>query len=404
MNNIVPADEDCLSQDQLSRYVQEDCNLEEMRWIDRHLLNCPMCSDAVEGVMLSDLADFQSVMSRVEAKIEDKVKTSWAPKIDTPSMAVVSPKRFTIGQRGLKWAAAAGLTGIMALGVWEYSTQNRSISKSEAKMAVLAESPAAPTEADMAAAPAAPAAMPQVAAPTGMSKSAPPAAANQPKNAPLPATTLPNVYADAPSKQPETSVPVQPETAQKTDVAIVSPNKNKEESPILDNSTKKPASDAINEVKISETKAEAKAEIARTKDADMAKLPTSPAPSVASAPPSVYEREDGYAGAANQRVQGAASPAKKSKIRKNNNASVLYQNAYNAYNQKSYELAIAGFNQVLAQQPLDKNEIYENTLWYLSDAYLQMGDKVKAKALLERIVAEKLQNQQKAAQKLKHLN
>ena len=78
MNNIVPADEDCLSQDQLSRYVQDECRLEEMRWIDRHLLNCPMCSDAVEGAMSSDMIDFQSVMSRVEAKIDTKVNTNWA--------------------------------------------------------------------------------------------------------------------------------------------------------------------------------------------------------------------------------------------------------------------------------------------------------------------------------------
>jgi hypothetical protein len=50
---------------------------------------------------------------------------------------------------------------------------------------------------------------------------------------------------------------------------------------------------------------------------------------------------------------------------------------------------------------LDKNERYENTLWYLADSYLQTGDKATAKALLERIVAEKLQYQRKASQKLK---
>jgi TolA-binding protein len=391
MNNIVPADEDCLSQDQLSRYVQEDCNLEEMRWIDRHLLNCPMCSDAVEGVMLSDMIDFQLVMSRVEAKIDDKVNTTWTPKMDTPIVSIAPPKRFTIGQRGLKWAAAAGLTGVIALGVWQNSTQNAP--KAESKMAVLAESPAVPTTVDMAA-PAAPAAMPQVAAPVTAPKQA--------KNAPLPATTTQNVYADAPLKKPEERVPVPTEKVQTTDVVIGLPNKNKEESLIADNSTKQSAADEINDAKISETRVEVKAEAARVKDVSTAKTAPSSVATAPSAP--IYESEDGYAGAANQRVQGMAPPAKKSKKRSNNNVSDLYQNAYNAYNQKSYKMAIAGFNQVLAEQPLDKNEIYENTLWYLSDAYLQTGDKVKAKALLERIIAEKLQNQQKAVQKLKSWN
>jgi hypothetical protein len=395
MNNIVPADEDCLSQDQLSRYVQDECRLEEMRWIDRHLLNCPMCSDAVEGAMLSDMTDFQSVMSRVEAKIDTKVQTNWATKVETAPMTVVSPKRFWIGQRPLKWAAAAGLMGVMTMGIWQYSAQN--VSKSVPKMEAVATAPA-PVTSEIAAAPAA-AAMPQT-----------DAASNQSKNVPSSKTVTPNVYAEAPSsvnkpmpKQLPNGSVVSAGKVQNSDIADASPNKNKKEAPIEDNNSKQPDSDPINDAKLSETRAEAKAEAERTKDTNVAKAAAPAAAPIAAAPsaPSVSESNSSYGGAANH-VPSAAAPSKKTKSR--SSAADLYENAYNAYNQKSYTVAIAGFNQVLAQQPLDKNETYEKTLWYLADAYLQTGDKVKAKALLERIVAEKLQYQRKASQKLKDMN
>jgi TolA-binding protein len=393
MNNIVPADEDCLSQDQLSRYVQDECRLEEMRWIDRHLLNCPMCSDAVEGAMLSDATDFQSVMSRVEAKIDTKVQTSWATQVETPPLTLVKPNRFLIGQRPLKWAAAAGLMGVMTLGVWQYSAQN--VSKSVPKMESVATAPAAPVMTEIADAPITTAAIPQTDA-------AVPAA----KTLPAPKAATSDVYVDRssvaskpiPSKtQPSTSV------SPSADLAGASPNKNTKEDLNTNNHSKQPASDPINDVKLSETRAEAKAEMERAQDATAEKLSAPPPAPVAAASstPRVYQENGGYGGAANQ-VQGAAAPAKKTKSR--SNTSDLYDNAYNAYKQKSYTAAIASFNQVLAQQPSDKNEIYENTLWYLADAYLQTGDNVKAKALLERIVAEKLQYQRKASQKLKDLN
>jgi TolA-binding protein len=393
MNNIVPADEDCLSQDQLSRYVQDECRLEEMRWIDRHLLNCPMCSDAVEGAMLSDVTDFQSVMSRVEAKIDTKVQTNWVTQVETPPLTIVKPNRFLIGQRPLKWAAAAGLMGVMTLGVWQYSAQN--VLKSAPKMEAVAATPApvAPVTTEIVAAPAA--VMPQTDA-------AMPAA----KTLPAPKAATSNVYAETPlvankpmSSKTQASTSVSPSA----DLAELSPNKNKKEDSNTDNHSKQPVSDQTNDVKLSETRAEATAEAERTKDATTSKLPAPPPAPVAAAPsaPSVYQENGGYGGAGNQ-VHGAAAPAKKTKSR--SNTTDLYDNAYNAYKQKSYTAAITGFNQVLAQQPSDKNEIYENTLWYLADAYLQAGDKVKAKALLERIVAEKLQNQRKASQKLKELN
>jgi TolA-binding protein len=187
---------------------------------------------------------------------------------------------------------------------------------------------------------------------------------------------------------------------QNGEIADALPNKNKKEVSIADNYSKQPASDPTNDVKLSETRAEAE----RTKDAATVARKPAPAPAapiaVTASAPSVYENGS-YGGAANQAAQKTA-PAKKTKS--SHLTPALYENAYNAYHQKSYTAAIAGFNQVLAQQPLDKNEIYENTLWYLADTYLQTGDKVKAKALLERIVTEKLQNQRKASQKLKDLN
>jgi TolA-binding protein len=399
MNNIVPTDEDCLSQDQLSRYIQEDCRLEEMRWIDRHLLNCPMCSDAVEGAMLSDMVDYQSVMSRLDDKIETRVNTNWATPIETPRLTVVPSKRFSIGQYGLKWAAAAGLTGVMAIGVWQYSTQN--VLNSAPKMAAVKEAPMP----EMAAAPAAPTVseMPQLSVPTAVMPQPKSAAPSRSQKESSPAAPTPNVSASA-SPLSTTSLPGSPnpnssvstDNVQKEDIAAVSPNKNKDLSPIADNAMVKPTSDEIASEKSKEAMGTRTAKLESTQSSSKANLPPPASAEVADLDAQKgYDNNSNYGGAANQ----ASLPAKKMKGR--SSTTTLYDNAYNAYQQKSYTVAIAGFNQVLAQKPLDKNERYENTLWYLADSYLQTGDKATAKALLERIVAEKLQYQRKATLKLK---
>ncbi|MEO0043458.1 MAG: hypothetical protein RL329_2906 [Bacteroidota bacterium] len=402
MNNIVPADEDCLSQDQLSRYVQDDCNLEEMRWIDRHLLRCPLCTDAMEGVMSSDMVDFESVMSRVEMKIDAKIQSNWTIQVDTPTIAPTPNPRWTIGTRGVRWAAAAGLTGIMTLGIWQYNTQNSyKLQETPPSVAMEAmEAMPAAVEDMAAAAPVAPAAPSSV-----IGKNAPSGAALPPKKAPDGAIASKTV-APNPTQNNE-SAPPSDLNQSKTDglgtsiggeLADGYPKKNKVESPIADFSMEKPR---YGNIKIEKTQDGKSAEARTTKDIVITK-PTAPAPA-AIPPPAVYEPNGGYAGAANQQAQSTGYPTKKAKVTPNasmNTTQALYQNAYNSYQQKSYTEAIAGFNLVLGQQPLGESSIYENTLWYLSDAYLQTGDKVKAKALLERIVAEKLQFQRKATQKL----
>jgi hypothetical protein len=401
MNNIVPADEDCLSQDQLSRYVQDDCNLEEMRWIDRHLSRCPLCTDAMEGVMSSDMVDFESVMSRVEMKIDAKIQSNWAIQVDTPPIAPTPNPRWTIGTRGLRWAAAAGLTGVMSLGVWQYNTQN-SYKSQEISTSVAMEAMPAAVEDMAVAAPAAPVSPSNV-----IDKNAPSGSVLPPKIAPDVAIASKTV-APNPTRNNE-SAPSSDLNHSKTDGLGTSigeelsdrdPNKNKVEPPIAAVPMEKPR---YGDIKVEKTQDGKSAEARTSKDVAVAK-PTAPAAAPASIPPpAVYEQNGGYAGAANQQAQSTGYPAKKAKVTPNtsvNTTQALYQNAYNAYQQKSYTEAIAGFNLVLGQQPLGESSIYENTLWYLSDAYLQTGDKVKAKALLERIVAEKLQFQRKATQKL----
>jgi hypothetical protein len=299
----------------------------------------------------------------------------------------------------LRWAAAAGLTGVMSLGVWQYNTRNSYKSQAVSTSVAMEAMPAA-VEDMAAAAPAAPVSPSSV-----IGKSAPTGTALPPKIAPDAAIASKTV-ATSPNRNNE-SAPPSDLNHSKTDGVMAStvgelsdgdPKKNKVEPPIATVPMEKPR---YGDIKVEKTQDGKSAEARTSKDVVITK-PTAPAPA-SIPPPAVYEPNGGYAGAANQQAQSTGYPAKKAKVTPNasmNTTQALYQNAYNAYQQKSYTEAIAGFNLVLGQQPLGESSIYENTLWYLSDAYLQTGDKVKAKALLERIVAEKLQFQRKATQKL----
>jgi hypothetical protein len=60
-----------ISQENLLRYVEDDCSRTEMREIDRHLATCPMCSDAVEGLML--LSEPSVAIAHLNKRIDEKV-------------------------------------------------------------------------------------------------------------------------------------------------------------------------------------------------------------------------------------------------------------------------------------------------------------------------------------------
>ena len=116
-----------ISQDLLLRYVEDDCSRTEMRDIDRHLATCPMCSDAVEGLML--LSAPTVVVDNLNKKIDEKVATLTAEKaLEMPAeMPILSPI-LTVVKRPFwqqRWAAAAAVLLLVSGSFWVFDNAQK---------------------------------------------------------------------------------------------------------------------------------------------------------------------------------------------------------------------------------------------------------------------------------------
>jgi tetratricopeptide (TPR) repeat protein len=116
-----------ISQENLLRYVEDDCSRTEMREIDRHLATCPMCSDAVEGLML--LSAPTVAVDNLNKKIDEKVATLTAEKpLETSAeMPVLSPM-LTVVKRPFwqqRWAAAAAVLLLVGGSFWVFNNAQK---------------------------------------------------------------------------------------------------------------------------------------------------------------------------------------------------------------------------------------------------------------------------------------
>jgi tetratricopeptide (TPR) repeat protein len=121
-----------ISQENLLRYVEDDCSRLEMREIDRHLATCPMCSDAVEGLML--LSEPSMAVAHVNKRIDDKVAEKINEKkveipFEQPILTVI--KRPFWQQR---WAAAAAVLLLAGGSIWLFKNTQSSEKQAIASM------------------------------------------------------------------------------------------------------------------------------------------------------------------------------------------------------------------------------------------------------------------------------
>ncbi len=124
-----------ISQDLLLRYVEDDCSRLEMRKIDRHLTTCPMCSDAVEGLMLLSVPTV--VVDNLNKKIEEKVEQWTAEKAieklleivpQTPSEMPILTPVLTVVKRSFwrqSWAAAAAILLLVSGSFWVFNNTQK---------------------------------------------------------------------------------------------------------------------------------------------------------------------------------------------------------------------------------------------------------------------------------------
>jgi hypothetical protein len=425
MNQIVPND-NCLTPDQILRYVQDDTLPVEMRLIDRHLDICPMCSDAIEGAMQLSPAQLNETFSNIQTQISDKTASK---SFDTPVMQVVhrSPKRYWL------MGAAASLALIATAGFWLLTqtapTESKAVAVVESPVEVTAE----PTALDTLAM-----ANSAVAAVEEMEKNAGGSTVVSPSNPINNKLTKPKIPLKSDIKTPETTSDIVQNTATSTLPSeytlmkkIPTPSAEKTETDDRMAVQQKPKERAIS--KDSETDLRAKLEEPRTQEGfdlsnnptyQKAEKPVAAVPAGASnegstqnfylgaatqnvaIPEAKSSAPVGYSGAKNNIENGAA--LKKAKAKKDTNKKVLstdsddfdyLKSGIRFYDEKNYETAIGNLSRVIS---LEKTGVrYEKALWYLANAYLKLGKKGDAKALFTRIVAEKGQFSEQAKPFLK---
>ena len=122
----------------LLRYVEDACSRSEMREIDRHLATCPMCSDAVEGLML--LSEPSVAVVNLNKRIDARVAEIGVGKptetvIETPVLTVVEEVVEEVVEQPLRvvkrsfwqqrWAAAAAILLLATGSIWVYNSSQK---------------------------------------------------------------------------------------------------------------------------------------------------------------------------------------------------------------------------------------------------------------------------------------
>ncbi len=133
-----------ISQQDLLRYVEDDCSRTEMREIDRHLATCPMCSDAVEGLML--LSEPSMAVAHLNKRIDEKVaeKINAQPveiPLETPLETPLEQPILTVIKRPFwqqRWAAAAAVLLLVSGSIWVFkntqSDENQAVVSKKSKI------------------------------------------------------------------------------------------------------------------------------------------------------------------------------------------------------------------------------------------------------------------------------
>ncbi len=74
MKENIFVNSDCLTREQLLNYKAHNLSSEELRNIEKHLIDCPFCSDAVEGAETISIEEMKEDVDFVKGKIENHKK------------------------------------------------------------------------------------------------------------------------------------------------------------------------------------------------------------------------------------------------------------------------------------------------------------------------------------------
>ncbi len=354
MKQIVPND-NCLTQEQILRYLRDETLPDETRAIDRHIGHCPMCSDAIEGAMMLDSKDLEKAFLQSKAYILEKTNEKNLQK--TALKVVRTPNRY------LRYAlsAAASLAVLVVAALWIF-TKPMDESKE-----IIAEAPPQYNESKAADS----AYFEQK--PLVLEPQNPEANSNTPSSyaTEKPSTTkTENSITDAESNKSIDNQEVKSDdNLNMTTTAAAAPQKEAKQDAVATYS----ANDEIS----TKSKDRAEEKVAMEYSAQEKKLAKSR--NAKNAAPST----EGYTA---QPSVPAAAKAKRSESPQEMDNRVLNQGV-KYFQEKEYDKAIGEFNNILTRQ--SSGDLYEKALWYSANAYYQKNSKTNSKAIYQRIVKEK---------------
>jgi hypothetical protein len=386
MKQIVPND-NCLTPEQTQRYLQDESSPAEMRAIDRHLEQCPLCSDALEGLMQLPTAQLKTSFSSIQTKISEGISIK---TVEKPVMQVVhrNAKRYWL------MGAAASFALMAMAGVWFFrhnTAENKAVAVAETPIETTASNISADTlaNANYAVLDAKDTKIQDKAVEKG-----PIASKTESPNVSKPISDFKtteiqsNTVASASSTEYSMMRKIPAPSAPKMDKDDVVADREK----IAQESSKAKESKLIVAAQTAEAETQPSFDISnnpqqRNQDTQQ----TSGGTSANFAP-----NQSNYPGAATQnaavpevgreRAEYPSNAAKKAKSTAKPSQNYLVS-GINFFNTKKYDLAIGDLNRLIAVEKSGEN--YETALWYLANAYLKKGDKTTAKKLLTRIVTEK---------------
>lgn len=367
MKPIVPNDS-CLTQEQILRYIHDECQPSEMKAIDKHLTHCPMCSDAIEGAMLLDGEALESSFAHIKDLIKEETQNILTEKPTELTVIHKKPRRFL---RSLL-AIAASLTALVVAAIWlltkpleiqnETSVANQVPSqlKSEdslyfAQKPVVIEQQPSVASAD-------------IPVPSNSKKidlqnneiGTSVAEGSSQVEKPIQGATA--TYQTPPSPMPSPSVAAALEKSNEEIARQYSKTSEVQDGMVYSNNAPVPASakmsseNVMNDDKIA----------LHAQESEPLKETTR---------------------AANTKM---ATPTPKKQAPKAEKDMKFFEQGVNYLQNKEYKNALSSFNTVITENKTNtNNDLYEKSLWYIATTYFMMNDKAKAKSYYQQIAKSK---------------
>ena len=356
MKQIVPND-NCLTQEQILRYLRDETSPDETRAIDRHLSRCPMCSDAIEGAMMLDSKELEKAFLQSKAYILEKTNEENLQK--TALKVVRTPNRY------LRYAlsAAASLAVLVVAALWIFT---KPLTESKE---IIAEAPPQYNE-SKAADSAYFEQKPIVLEPQNSESNANKPSANATEK---PSTTQPenNIAAVETNKSIDNQEVKSDDNLNMSNAAVPAPKKEAKQDAVATYSD----SDGVSE------KSKDRAEDKAAMEYSVQERKVSKAKNAKSAAPST----EGYT-ASPSAPTPASAKSQRSESLQEMDSRVLNQGV-KYFQEKEFDKAISEFNNILTRQ--SSGYMYEKALWYTANAYYQKNSKTYSKAIYQRIVKEK---------------